>query len=919
MRIMRNKIVRNMLIFLSALAMMSAVPFTATSVLGAGNISGGGTGGVGSDSGSTSDIYCTKYKYNECGYRLFLVPKDSHMDYNFVLAGNEGEVPFLPGTSNKFYANEDWITFSKQKSSKNLKAAADYYNYIYPYARLGAYEIYSYDTNPDSATYLQSTLTNDIYAYAAGTEKSRYFMHYGVSIRKQMMGNEWKRQMTFDGIFSNSKSSLVVFDRFHFNQDSSTPGNMGEWSKAMFLTNKSLADYENQVALIKRWMKTKKNIYAQYKDNNIIKAYDDIMTTPNNQIDIIIEPLNVMHDRANFGRTVVYSYTDCLKATQMLTGFGYRNIAVPGRGDYADYSRDFGGAIAPVNIRSYLVFDSFNFQKPHHKAYVKTHSSAYRTTNPTLAQHLGGLEAYRTGFIHYTPTLFEDANSAEMGVSHNIVVIDKSDVVGTKNNSGTSTVNVDPNDIIVSYGTGTTASTAETKKNSEKAGSPAYNKFNTVSRLDDWDEIFNTSTATVKNSSGKTVALNAATFQRLVYSIWGPKYSDALGVFATNEKKPQYDADIAKVGGIAYKGSTDKTKAKANLWHYGTNASITPVNYGDFMYAGAAGLQLDEWMEITKDNTYDITEVSTAKIKHSGLDDKDSKGYQYYALSDGTENSNGYMARYLRNDMRANFQKTAKRVPLSGSDGTNVLGAKYTNTLRYKNTKMALAGAFGTAIINKRQDYAGDNYPDIKNDVTSISYLAKSLTPSSSASKKMSSNDDTAKSYKRNFLYNLWGLTAASSDMKVYKKESGTIINVAKNSNSFETISVAVLQKKKTVTSYMAFARLEVTKSSKTDRVGTYSLAQTGSGAYRKYNVASNGKFNVDPKSGMGSVMSGSSKDKTYHYLVSWQNNQTPSSASYDFSKSSRASVAQAIGNALTSYANSHNGLGQGNSDSVMN
>ena len=101
--------------------------------------------------------------------------------------------------------------------------------------------------------------------------------------------------------------------------------------------------------------------------------------------------------------------------------------------------------------------------------------------------------------------------------------------------------------------------------------------------------------------------------------------------------------------------------------------------------------------------------------------------------------------------------------------------------------------------------------------------------------------------------------------------------------------------------------------------MGTYSLAQTGSGAYRKYNVASNGKFNVDPKSGMGSVMSGSSKDKTYHYLVSWQNNQTPSSASYDFSKSSRASVAQAIGNALTSYANSHNGLGQGNSDSVMN
>lgn len=919
MRIMRNKIVRNMLIFLSTLAMMSAVPFTATSVLGAGNLSGGGGGGVGNDSGSASEIYCTKYKYNDCGYRLFLVPKDNHMKYKNVLAGIEGEVPFLNGTSNKFYPDEDWISFSFQRKSKNLKAAADYYNFIYKYARLGAYEIHSYDTNPDSPTYLRSTLTNDIYAYAAGTEKSRYFMHYTVSIRNQMMGNEWKRQMTFGNILNNSKTSLVVFDRFKFNQDISNPNSVGAWSKALFLTNKTLADYENQVALIKRWMKSKRSVYAQYGDKNITDAYNDIMSLPASELDIVIEPLNIMHDRANFGRTVVYSYTDCLKATQMLTGFGYRYLPLPGHAEYADYSRDFGGGITPSEIRSYLVFDSFNFQKPHQKAYVKTHSSAYRSTNPLLAPYLGGLEAYRIGFIHYTPTLFEEDNSAEMGVSHNIVVIDKSDVVGTKGNSGTSTVNVDPNDIIVSYGTGTTASTAETKKNSEKAGSPAYNKFNTVSRLDDWDEIFNTSTATVKNSSGKTVALNAATFQRLVYSIWGPRYSDALGVFATNEKKPQYDADIAKVGGIAYKGSTDKTKAKANLWHYGTNASITPVNYGDFMYAGAAGLQLDEWMEITKDNTYDITEVSTAKIKHSGLDDKDSKGYQYYALSDGTENSNGYMARYLRNDMRANFQKTAKRVPLSGSDGTNVLGAKYTNTLRYKDTKMALAGAFSTAIINKRQEYAGDNYPDIKNDTTSISYLAKSLTPSSSASKKMSSNDETAKSYKRNFLYNLWGLTAASSDMKVYKKESGTIINVAKNSNSFETISVAVLQKKKTVTSYMAFARLEVTKSSKTDRVGTYSLAQTGSGAYRKYNVASNGKFNVDPKSGMGSVMSGSSKDKTYHYLVSWQNNQTPSSASYDFSKSSRASVAQAIGNALTSYANSHNGLGQGNSDSVMN
>lgn len=114
MRIMRNKIVRNMLIFLSTLAMMTAVPFTATSVLGAGNLSGGGGGGVGNDSGSTSQIYCTKYKSNDCGYRLFLVPKDSHMRYNNVKKGIEGEVPFKSGTSDKFYPDEDWISFSFQ-------------------------------------------------------------------------------------------------------------------------------------------------------------------------------------------------------------------------------------------------------------------------------------------------------------------------------------------------------------------------------------------------------------------------------------------------------------------------------------------------------------------------------------------------------------------------------------------------------------------------------------------------------------------------------------------------------------------------------------------------------------------------------------------------------------------------------------
>lgn len=909
MRIMRNKIVRNMLIFLSTLAMISAVPFTATSVSAwSGTISGGGSGGNGNDPGGTSSIYCTKYKSNDCGYRLFLVPKDEHMRYTKFMAQNEsdgGQIPFKHG--NDFVQNEDWISFNKQRSSVNLAKAASYYTHIYGYARLGAYEIHSSDI------YGGSTLTNNIYSYAA--VKGKYLMHYGVSIRNQMMGNDYNRKMTFDGIFRGNTKSLVVFDRFTFNQDVATTGSVGNWGDKMFLKD-DLASYEKVVQQIKDWMKTKKKVYASYKCDDMMNAYNNVMSTPNSALDIVIEPLNIMHDRDNFNQTVVYSYTDALMATRMGTGFGYRDIRVTGRGDYCDYARDFGGAVTPTNIRSFLVYDNFKFKPPFSKFHVRTHSSEYRTTNGNLYGWLGGLDAYRIGFIHYTPTIYEDGSSSQMGVSHNIVIVDKSDVLGTENGSSNTTVSIDPKDITVAYGSATVASTSETEKNTAKAGSPAYNVFNTASRLDDWDEIYKTSTASVTNpSTGKKTMLNKGTFQKLIYSIWGPRYSDDLGVFATNENKPQYDADIAKVGGVSYARSTDKTKSRANLWYYGSNRNMSPNTYGDFMYAGAGGMQLDEWSEITKDNQYDITQVSTAKLTHKGVD-SESKGYQYYALTVGTQNSNGYMANHIR-DMNKNFQKTAKRTSIPSSEGTNVLGSRYTNTITYKDSSDPLSGTFAKEIIKTRQNYAGDNYPDIKADTVKIDYYGKNLVPTSSASKKMSSNDDVAKGYKRDFLYNLWGLTAASSNMKVHKKDAGTIIKVDKNTNSYETLSVAVLQKKKTVTSYMAFARLEVTKSSKTDRVGTYSLAQTGSGAYRKYNVASNGKFNVDPKSGMGSVMSGSSKDKTYHYLVSWQNNQTPSSSSYDFTKTSRNAVAQAIGNALTSYANSHNGLGQGNSDSV--
>ena len=63
--------------------------------------------------------------------------------------------------------------------------------------------------------------------------------------------------------------------------------------------------------------------------------------------------------------------------------------------------------------------------------------------------------------------------------------------------------------------------------------------------------------------------------------------------------------------------------------------------------------------------------------------------------------------------------------------------------------------------------------------------------------------------------------------------------------------------------------------------------------------------------------MSGSSKEKTYHYLVSWEATQTPTNPAYDFAKSGRESVAQAIGSALATYANNNGGLGQGTSASV--
>lgn len=898
-----------MLIFLSVVATtLGAVSLTSDTVLAGGNINGGGSGSSGTGSGgNASGLEISKYRSNDCGYRIFLVPSRDHMTYlKNVPQGDE--VDFVWG--DKFY-QEDWMTFSKQKSSKNLTQAKAYYNFIYPYSRMGAYEIHTHEVNWGGSTF------DEIYSYG---NSRKYLSHYAVDLSSQMMGNSVDRNMNFSGIFGSSTPKLNNFDSWNFNHADGVSGSIATWSKKMFLTP-TLAEYEQRVQQIKNWMKKKKNVYNKYssdKNNEFMIAYNRIMSTPNNELDIVIEPLLLVHDRWNGGKVVVYSYTDVLMTTKNGQGVGVKNInGAPLDSTNRDYYRDFGTYDIPSvsGHKSLHVWDNFHFNKPYQKAWVNTRASKYRTQNDKVKLWIGGGgDAYRVGFIHYTPFLFQEKQSAQMGVSHNIVVVDSSDVLGTKNNSSSSTVSIDANDVTVSYGSAIVASTTETNKNTPKEGSPAYDVFNTSSRLNDWDKIYKTSSASVKNpDTGKNTVLNKSTFQKLIYTVLGVRHVDSLGVYATNPKKTEYyNKKIASLGGISYARSDESIKAKVGQWFYGTNKGVAPSTYGDWMYAGAAGMQLDEWMKITKDNTYDITQVSTAKITHAGISNEDT-GYPYYALSVGTEGGNGYMARHIRS-MNKNFQKTAKRVSLSSGLGTNVLGASYTNTLSYAGSKTPLSGIFGNEIIEYRTNYFS-KYTDLAADTAKVSYIGKTLTPTTSAFTKMSSNNDEAKSYKRNFMYNLWGLTAASSRMNVHRKDGAYLIQPEKG--SYETISVTVLQRKKTVTSNLAFARLEVMKNSKDDQIGTYSLAQTNGGAHKKYNVASHGLFKVDPQAGIGAIMSGSSKEKTYHYLVSWEATQTPTNPAYDFAKSGRESVAQAIGSALATYANNNGGLGQGTSASV--
>lgn len=905
---MKNKIVASMLIFLSVVATtLGAVSLTSNTVLASGNIAGGGDGGSHSGAvGGSSGLYNSKYKTNDGGYRLFLIPSRDHMWYKPDVSLGE-EVRFKIG--NDFVQQDDWLTFSKQGESDNLKQAEKYYKLVSKYARLGAYEIHTHNVNGGGATY------TSIYSYASS---KRYLSHFTVDISSQMMSaSSVDRVMNFSAIFGSNTPKLNNFDWATYNHGEEVPGSIANWSKKMFLTP-TLAEYEKRVQQIKNWMKQKKSVYEKYsssKNDAFMNAYNTIMATPNDELDIVIEPLLFVHDKSDGNRVVVYSQTDVLMTTKNGQGVGVKNLNESGTNTYnLDQHKDFGSRCIPSFINSLAVWDEFNFKEPYQKAYVKTHAKKYRTTDSRIKTLIGSaLDAYRVGFIHYTPYVFQEKQNAQMGVSHNIVVVDSSDVLGTKNNSSSSTVSIDANDVTVSYGSAIVASTTETNKNTPKEGSPAYDVFNTSSRLNDWDKIYKTSSASVKNpDTGKNTVLNNSTFQKLIYSVLGVRHVDELGIYATNPKSKFYDKNIDTIGGVSYAKSSESVKGKVGKWFYGTNKGVAPKTYGDWMYAGAAGMQLDEWMEITKDNVYDITQVSTAKITHAGIGNED-KGYPYYALSVGTENADGYMANHIRS-MNKNFQKTAKRVALSRNSGTNVLGASYTNTISYKGNNNPLSGIFGNEIIKYRKEHF-NTYTDLAADTATISYLGKSLKPTADASTKMSSNNDTAKKYKRTFLYNLWGLTAASSHMNVSK--NGGSYSIQPQKGSYETISVAVLQKKETVTSNLAFARLEVMKNSKDDQIGTYSLAQTNGGAYKKYNVASHGLFKVDPQAGIGAIMSGSSKEKTYHYLVSWEATQTPTNPAYDFAKSGRESVAQAIGSALATYANNNGGLGQGTSASV--
>lgn len=964
---MKNKIVASMLIFLSVVATtLGAVSLTSNTVLADGS-GGGGTGGFGGSSGGAGSSYESLYSGSDGGYRIFLVPSDEFMDYSEHDNSDkedDKELHFRKGGN--YYKKDDWLSMATSNpaynSSDNLRQNESYYNFVKPYALLGAYEITS-----------GSNLS--VYAYAKG---SMYMTHYTKSINRQLMSsNTTSRSMTFNPIFSDNSTPLRINNSFSGGTNyTSGSGALPIWGDRMFKFPDNLTKYENRVQQIKNWMKKLgKNYYVSTygeKHKEIDKIYDKIMSLPNNKLDIIIEPLIVVHPPSSTGvwdTVSVYSWMDVLMATKKKQGLGVSDInsePYSAASYWYHQYKDFGSQVTPSYMIQFGIRSDFTLDK-YNGSYIHAYDSKYRTTTnckifKSLVRQNGNytartvdVDAFRQGFIHYTPYT-SGGTTEKMGVSHNVVVIDKSDVMGTVNGSGSSKAPIDANDIVVTYGGSTIASEVDTENNSLKRNVPAYNTLNTrqylavagggkadADAMKAFDTIGKLHTKSVKNPvTNKNMNLDASTFSGIVYSGMGTKYYNSYGVYALLSRvradgTDYYNKAIADKGGITWKGATDRLRSYCADWFYGENSGVVPNTYGGFMYAGAAGMQKSEWDLAVRTNEYDITLVSTAEINHTGL--TKGKRYPYNLLTVGGNASRGYMGEYIRG-LNKNFYKTVTRTTLttSNTSSTNALGSEFKNNLKYAvsasdNTNdstlynRGLSAIFSYEIIRERNKKYGADFTPLKADVNvgsdindndsikAINYIGKRMIPSSSASTTMSSNDKKAFDYKRNFLYNLWGLSAASSKIDAYKTKSN--MSITPDKNSTETVTVAVLQRKKTVTSNLAFARLEVMKNSKDDQIGTYSLAQTNGGAYKKYNVASHGLFKVDPQAGMGAVMSGSSKEKTYHYLVSWEATQTPTNPAYDFAKSGRESVAQAIGSALATYANNNGGLGQGTSASV--
>lgn len=948
-----------MLIFLSVVATtLGAVSLTSNTVLAGSG--GGGQGISGGSSGGAAGGSETWYSGNDGGYRIFLVPSGEFMNYtDYEESDKNKELIFKKG--GKYYKNDDWLSMTGSrpatKYSDNLKQNLEYYRVIKFYSNMAVYDI---------------TTDDNIALYPYETEgKAGYQNHREVDLRKQCVAPTAGRTMSFREVFGDS-DNLRINNSFSGGTNYvSGSGALTVWGDKMFKFPDSTEKYEKRVQQIKNWMKRKGKDYFVTQYGSYTGAnYDKIMSLPNNKLDIIIEPLILPHDYAKGGsQCVVYSWMDVLESTRRGQGLGVSNInsePYSAASYWYHQMKDFGSQVTPSYMIQFGLWDNFKLDK-YNGSYINTYDEKYRTTtkcetfkwlvrqNGSYNDRYVKVDAFRQGFIHYTPYT-SGGTTEKMGVSHNVVVIDKSDVMGTVNGSGSSKAPIDANDIVVTYGGSTIASEVDTGNNSLKRNVPAYNTLNTrqyltaagggkadADAMKAFDTIGKLHTKSVKNPvTNKNMNLDASTFSGIVYSGMGTKYYNSYGVYALLSKvradgTDYYNKTIADKGGITWKGANDRLRSYCADWFYGENSGVVPNTYGGFMYAGAAGMQKSEWDLAVRTNEYDITLVSTAEINHTGL--TKGKRYPYNLLTVGGNASRGYMGEYIRG-LNKNFYKTVTRTTLttSNTSSTNALGSEFKNNLKYAvsasdNTNdstlynRGLSAIFSYEIIRERNKKYGADFTPLKADVNvgsdindndsikAINYIGKRMIPSSSASTTMSSNDKKAFDYKRNFLYNLWGLSAASSKIDAYKTKSN--MSITPDKNSTETVTVAVLQRKKTVTSNLAFARLEVMKNSKDDQIGTYSLAQTNGGAYKKYNVASHGLFKVDPQAGMGAVMSGSSKEKTYHYLVSWEATQTPTNPAYDFAKSGRESVAQAIGSALATYANNNGGLGQGTSASV--